>query len=241
VSERKQFYVYIYKDPRDGKQLQPIYVGKGAAIHRRAYFHWEKYAANPLLAAVLNKIKSLGLKPVIEIYEWFDDEKEALSCEYELICKYKSRQEGGTLCNLFTASTRGGFCHSEETKERIREARARQIMKPCSDEKREKIAAAQRGVKRGPNPGHSAWLTGRKLCDEHKNNISKGNLGRKSSEETKDKIRQSNLGQKRTLESREKMRQAQLGKKQSDETRLKRSDSLREAWAKRKEVNCPQS
>ena len=119
MSERKQFYVYIYRDPRDGKQFQPIYVGKGAAIHRRAYFHWEEYATNPLLAAVLHKIKSLGLKPIIEIYEWFDDEKEALNREHELICKYRSRQEGGTLCNLLTAKAGGGFCHSEKTKEKI--------------------------------------------------------------------------------------------------------------------------
>lgn len=62
-----KFYVYVYRDPRPGKNRQPIYVGKG--IGDRAELHWRWRCANPFLAQVLGKIRGAGLAPTIEIVE----------------------------------------------------------------------------------------------------------------------------------------------------------------------------
>ena len=56
----------------------------------------------------------------------------------------------------------------------------------------------------------SSWQTGRKLSQEHKDNIGQSGKGRTHSEETKQKMRQWNLGKKMSEESKKKMREAKL-------------------------------
>ena len=61
--------------------------------------------------------------------------------------------------------------------------------------------------------------TGRRLSDEHKENISKGNKGKAKTEKHKQKLRDAALS--RDCEAKDKYRKAQLGKKQTTETKAK--------------------
>lgn len=100
-----KFYVYVYLDPRPGKGLQPIYVGKGTVDLDRASYHWERRCVNPFLQKVLDKIRAAGLVPQITIAAYMDSEEEAFAMECDLISQYGRRDlHTGSLCNL----TKGG-------------------------------------------------------------------------------------------------------------------------------------
>ena len=117
-----KFYVYVYLDPRPGKGLQPIYVGKGTVDLDRASYHWERRCVNPFLQRVLDKIRAAGLVPQITIAAYMEDEEEAFSMERDLIAQYGRRDlRTGSLCNL-TEGGQGtaGLKYSEE---RLRKAR----------------------------------------------------------------------------------------------------------------------
>lgn len=97
----KPFYVYLYRDPRPRKRLQPIYVGKGTAAQRRADVHWRSGTRNPILRRMFAKFRSLSLAPAIEIIAWFDDEADAFALERSLIARFGRRDLGsGTLANM---------------------------------------------------------------------------------------------------------------------------------------------
>jgi hypothetical protein len=96
-----KFYVYVYLDPRPGKGLQPIYVGKGTVDLDRASDHWERRCVNPFLQRVLDKIRAAGLVPQITIAAYMDSENEAFAMECDLIAEYGRRDlRTGSLCNL---------------------------------------------------------------------------------------------------------------------------------------------
>lgn len=117
-----KFYVYVYLDPRPGKGLQPIYVGKGTVDLDRASYHWERRCVNPFLQSVLDKIRAAGLVPQITIAAYMEDEDEAFAMERDLIAQYGRRDlRTGSLCNL-TDGGQGvsGLKYSEE---RLRKAR----------------------------------------------------------------------------------------------------------------------
>lgn len=96
-----KFYVYVYRDPRQGKKLRPIYVGKGTAAHGRADVHLKSGARNLILRRLIAKIAKAGLEPVVEIVGWFDIEADALNLEISLIKKFgRLDQRTGTLANL---------------------------------------------------------------------------------------------------------------------------------------------
>jgi hypothetical protein len=95
------FYVYVLRDPRPGKDLQPFYVGKGQG--GRAHLHWKKATThkNLMLRRVLSKIRSVGLEPVVEILRHYEIETDAFAHEIELIAEYGRRNiRTGILCNL---------------------------------------------------------------------------------------------------------------------------------------------
>ena len=97
----KQFYVYIYKDPRPGKNLQPFYVGKGSGSRMRMHLSYGDAHINSLMRRVLTKINKAGLKPIIELVRRFDIEAEAYQFEAELVAQYGRRNtRSGSLCNL---------------------------------------------------------------------------------------------------------------------------------------------
>lgn len=117
-----KFYVYVYLDPRPGKGLQPIYVGKGTVDLDRASYHWERRCVNPFLQSVLDKIRAAGLVPQITIAAYMENEDEAFAMERDLIAQYGRRDlRTGSLCNL-TDGGQGvsGLKYSEE---RLRKAR----------------------------------------------------------------------------------------------------------------------
>ena len=117
-----KFYVYVYLDPRPGKGLQPIYVGKGTVDLDRASYHRERRCINPFLQSVLDKIRTAGLVPQITIVAYMEDEDEAFAMERDLIAQYGRRDlRTGSLCNL-TDGGQGasGLKYSEE---RLRKAR----------------------------------------------------------------------------------------------------------------------
>lgn len=118
-----KFYVYVYLDPRPGKGLQPIYVGKGTVDLDRASYHWERRCVNPFLQKVLDKIRAAGLVPQITIAAYMEDEEEAFAMERDLIAKYGRRDlRTGSLCNL-TEGGQGtaGLKYSEERLRKKRE------------------------------------------------------------------------------------------------------------------------
>lgn len=111
------FYVYVYRDPRPTKKLQPIYVGKGHGD--RAWQHWKKRVVkNSLFGGILAKIRYLGLEPVIEIVFETSVEQEAFDEEKRLIALYGRRDLGkGPLANQ-TDGGDGvrGFVPTEESR-----------------------------------------------------------------------------------------------------------------------------
>lgn len=130
--ESQQFYVYLLRDPRPNKNLQPIYIGKGKG--NRAY-RWWRYPSqrhhNPLLKRVLAKISKTGLNPQVAIIRRFDNEADAFQCEIALIAQYGRVNIGtGTLCNL----TDGGEgCSGCLTTATARHARSRNMRKLFAD------------------------------------------------------------------------------------------------------------
>ena len=78
--------------------------------------------------------------------------------------------------------------------------------------------------------GYGKWNLGRKLSDEHRKAIAKGNTGKKLSKETLKKMvntRIMNGGYEMSNETKEKLRLANIGRKISPETRKKLSISLK--------------
>ena len=101
MSNPDLFYVYVIRDPRPDKNLQPIYVGKGSG--KRLHLHWKHVTthSNLILRRVLSKIHKANLEPTIEIISYFKIEADAFALEIELITKYGRRNiNKGPLCNL---------------------------------------------------------------------------------------------------------------------------------------------
>lgn len=130
----KPFYVYLYRDPRRGKRLQPIYVGKGTVANRRADSHWRWFSHNQILRSILAKIRQAGLKPEIEVVGWFDTEESALRCESALIKNIGRRNLGeGPLANLQDGDLKSGprrVVYSDERRASARERINRQWARP---------------------------------------------------------------------------------------------------------------
>lgn len=89
---------------------------------------------------------------------------------------------------------------SEETKEKIRKARASQIF---TRETREKMSKARKGK---PRPEAREWLLGRTMSEETKQKIGHANKGRVISEEQKQRLREVNLGKTLSEETKQKLK-----------------------------------
>ena len=110
-----QWYVYVYLDPRPGREGQHIYVGMGQTKHAgeasRMHWHWKlcERHRNRLFGRVLAKIKHLGLAPQMDVVAIFADAETAKCEERRLIALYGKRVErAGTLCNV-TSGGDGSF------------------------------------------------------------------------------------------------------------------------------------
>lgn len=243
----KTFCVYLYRDPRRGKRKSPIYVGKGKLETRRASVHWKKdNPNNPLLNAVLTKIRANGLRPIVEYVAFFDDEDEAFRLERNLIKRYGRRDlKTGTLCN-FTDGGQGatGAVRSSETRNKLSiTAKARMCrliesgefrsplvewMKTMTPEERSALAVAREAAKypeqRKPSAETKAKMraasTGRLHTAEAKQKMRIKATGRKHSPETKAKlsaVQKGRPGHPMTAATKEALRLAKLGKKRPPE------------------------
>lgn len=93
-----------------------------------------------------------------------------------------------------------------------------------SDEHKAKISKSCKGK--------NTWVKGKKLSEEHKQNISNGLKGRIHSNETKEKIKAGNLGQQRSEKTKRKISNSHKGKKHSEETKRKMRESHRKRLSK---------
>ena len=219
------FYVYEHWRPDTN---ECFLVGKGH--DRRAYSFSGRNTRHRHIVGFLRKN---GLEPEVRIIFEGMVEAEALQLEIAWIALWRS--QGQAVANITDGGEgTSGLVHSEETRALIKAKRAGQIRPPCSPETREKIAAAQRGVKRGPNPNISAWMKGRKLTEEHKRRIGEGGRGRIDPPEVRARRAASVRGTKASETTRLLLSLSHMGKTHSAESQAKRSASLRATWAKRK-------
>lgn len=181
------YYIYVYKDPIT---LLPFYIGKGKNYRFRDHInytinrkHYNKHLENKIL-----KIQSLGLEPIIDKYN-FSDENIAYAVEEAVMRQMK--ELGIKLCNLLTGGS-GGQKHSQETKDKMSKIQSKEGNgfynrhhteetkksisdklkgKVFSEETRKKISQAKSGEnhhfykKSTPNKGI-------KMSDEQKKKIS---------------------------------------------------------------------
>lgn len=76
-------------------------------------------------------------------------------------------------------------------------------------------------VKKFCRSGSSGWNKGKRLSEEHRRAIGKGNIGRKVSEETREKQRKAKLGKKLSEEHKKSISNSGIGRQCSEETREK--------------------
>ena len=104
--QQKQYCVYLYRDPRRGKKLAPIYFGKGATA-TRPDLHWQHRSHNAVLNYLFAEFKANGLEPPCEYVEFFDTEDDALHLERTLINRIGRHDLGtGPLLNLSDGTVR---------------------------------------------------------------------------------------------------------------------------------------
>lgn len=116
------FTVYVYRDPRQERHGEVIYVGKGSIRTGRHRQHlWR--ATNARLKRKIAKFSKAGLHPIIEIVGTFALEAEAFAEEIRLIAKYGRADLGlGPLCNLSDGGDgAAGAQRSSKERQRLRD------------------------------------------------------------------------------------------------------------------------
>jgi DNA-binding XRE family transcriptional regulator len=113
------YYIYIYLDPRKSGRYcyknfsllyKPIYVGKGKRNR-----HKKICGRNPIFKNKINKIKKLGLKPIIiKLYENLN-EKESFETEKNLISEIEKINPGILVNMTYGGEGVSGYKHTEET------------------------------------------------------------------------------------------------------------------------------
>lgn len=141
------YYVYVYRDPRPSKNMQPVYVGKG--VGQRDLSHWSKGSHNKPFQDFLSHLKRKGMVPLCERVFSSEVESEAFITEQRLIQLYGRRNIGtGTLFNR----TSGGEGHSgavltETEKDAIRQVTSKMWEDPAY---RDKVTTRQKEVQGTP-------------------------------------------------------------------------------------------
>lgn len=187
-------YVYIYYDTRK-EPIEPIYVGKGNDSRYRDHL---LKSSNNILESKINKMRELGLEPIVEKYIENISEEEAYNIEIELIKKFgKIIDNSGTLCNYVDGGKGGrlGFKHSDETiqlfskqrkdKEQTEKQYEVNCNRVCSEETKQLISEKLKGRKRNPESIEKTRLAhlGSKRSEETKKLFSEQRKGKKQSEE----------------------------------------------------------
>lgn len=129
-----------------------------------------------------------------------------------------------------------GFHPTEESRLKMRNSH---LGHKCSEESKIKMSKTRKG--KGLSEEHRKKISesrrGIKFSTTHCENIGKSKIGRKCSEEQKQKMREKMKGRQTHLwtdEMRKKLSESMTGKKDSEEVRIKKSESAKLAWEKRK-------
>jgi group I intron endonuclease len=187
-------------------QLSPthFYVGRSSDIYRRKRRH--------LRDLVLGKHANVYMQSVWDQHHQFDlvvlmfcgDTVNAEATEQALLDSLVGT-EG--CVNLNRSAYHGpgmtGKKHTEETKQKIRAARSKQVF---SDETRQRISLSRKGNSNAKGRRHLV------------------------TDETKRKISKSRTGVVFTEDHRNAISRAKLGKKSSNEARARQSESMRKYW-----------
>lgn len=215
-------YIYALVDPRTDRVK---YVGKTNCPRQRLYGHTNSKGKTPV-TVWCRALKRLGLSPTMEIIEACDDWQDAERFWIEefrrvglFLLNFTDGGDGG-LGRIVTPEQRAQASASQkgkkknltdESRARIREARARQVITPQT---KEKISASLKGRPKPPRTPERA----RKIGDK--------NRGRKWSDEMR--ARQSAITKKwaNTPEGRNALR-----RNFTDATRAKLSEAARRQWA----------
>lgn len=245
------YYVYILRDPR--KENEPFYVGKGK--DNRVEFHGNKADVhNPFKINVINKIKEVGLEPVIEYYRENLEESVAFSEEIALIKQYGRRDNGtGILTNLTDGGEgSSGYIRSEDATEKWYDSRKNSGYKHPI-EVIEKIAKSNTGKKRSSetkkklseshigkiqteesNKKRSEKLKGRKISEEQKRFLSESRIGENNPMFGKDSPMK---GKTHSEESKNKIKEARSKQITSEETKRKMSESQKQRYLLKRKLN----
>jgi hypothetical protein len=230
-----RFTIYTLADPRTGEVR---YVGMTSrTVEQRLREHLKDGRTRKGVSHRLHWLRQLvseGLEPAVAIIE---ETTEELWAERERHWIAKLRDDGCALTN-HTDGGEGvlGHRHSDETRAKIREKRAQQVIAP---EHIARMAEANIGNKHstGPKPPRttthrerlSASLKGREFSEESRARMAEAARGRTASPETRAKMsvaskgNQHRLGKCHSPESRAKIGAAHRGKSVSAETRTKMS------------------
>lgn len=213
----KKAGIYKFTCSINGK----IYIGKSINLYKRLASH--KYCSKKDKGRCYfeNALVKYGwdsfIVEILEIFETFDklkDNKVLLERETYYIDQFKSGSLGIGY-NIHKHSTDGTGIpkkpFSEEHRQKLREARAKQVRGPLTDEHKQKISQSRLGQLLSED--HKQKLKGRIISDDQKEKIRQATLGKPRSEETKEKIRQSKLGKLHSEETKEKMRKPKSKKK----------------------------
>jgi len=115
----------------------------------------------------------------------FDNSGRKYKLKNPMTAEHKDKLSEAAKRRTGNNSSMYGKKHSEKTKQKIRDARAKQIMKPVTDETRQKMSKSLTGM-----------FVGKKVSAETGRKISKAKLGHKTSDSTKAKMSASALGKK---------------------------------------------
>lgn len=217
---RNIYYVYTYFDPRT-EPPTPIYVGKG---HGKRSSHHLHSSHNKVLKGKIQKIREMGLEPLVIIEFDLLTPEEAFHIEIETIAKYgRLDKRSGSLCN-FTDGGEGtvGYQHSPQTRVLYSEQRKGKTQTPaqyaanCNRSPTLETCAKQSAANKGQ----------RRHTLEQIEAIRESNRTRVISEETRELWSRQRKGKTQTPEHVAKVRDS---KKAADEAR--RASMTDEEWS----------
>jgi len=228
--------IYLVRNLVNGKG----YVGKTIGTLRQRMISHLKAAINGSKTVFYQALRKYGP----DTFEWkvvieTNDGDELNEVEVLLIQRWGTKAPNGY--NMTDGGTGGdtfsGRHHTEEAKQKIREARTPEII--------ERVAAFHRGRKRSlktklaiseATKGRKAWNKGKKQYEHVVQAVRKAHLGKKTSEETKRKISESSKGKPKSAEHCAKIGRAHKGRVRSAEHCRKLSLAMKgkPAWNKGK-------